>query len=40
MLRKMSLMEGKRSCQRVRGGQFNGGRMLWRWPVKKGEWLL
>ena len=29
---RMSLMEGERSCQRVRGGQFNGGRivMLWR----------
>ena len=35
MLRKMSLMEGERSCQRVRDGQFNGGIMvmLWRWPV-------
>ena len=33
MLRRMSLMEGERSCQG--GGQFNGGRivMLWRWPV-------
>ena len=32
MLWRMSLMEGKRSCQRVRGGQFNGERivMLWR----------
>ena len=42
MLRKMSLMEGERSCQRVRCGHFNGGRivMLWRWPVKKTEWLL
>ena len=42
MLRKMSLMEGERSCQRVRGGQFNGGKivMLWRWPVQNGEWLL
>ena len=35
MLPRMSLMEGERSCQRVSGGQFNGGRivMLWRWPV-------
>ena len=35
MLRRMSLMEGERSCQSVSGGQFNGGRivMLWRWPV-------
>ena len=26
---------GGRSCQRVSGGQFNGGIivMLWRWPV-------
>ena len=31
----MSLMKGERSCQRVNGGKFNGGRivMLWRWPV-------
>ena len=27
MLRR-SLMEGERSCQRVRGGQFNGGRIV------------
>ena len=34
MLWRMSLMEGERSCQRVSGGQFNGGRvMLRRWPV-------
>ena len=35
MLRRISLMEGKRSCQRVSGGQSNGGTivMLWRWPV-------
>ena len=34
MLRR-SLMEGEKSCQRVRGGQVNGGRILilWRWPV-------
>ena len=32
MLRIMSLEEIERSCLRVRGGQFNGGRivMLWR----------
>ena len=30
-----SHMEGKRSCQRVSGGQFNELRivMLWRWTV-------
>ena len=35
MLRWMSLMEGERPCQRVRGGQFNGRRIviLLRWPV-------
>ena len=35
MLGRMSLMEGERSCQRVSGGQFNGGIivMLWRWQV-------
>ena len=35
MFRRMSLMEGERSCQKVSGGQFNGGRivMLWRWRV-------
>ena len=30
------LMEGEKSCQRVRGSQFNGGKnssCLWRWPV-------
>ena len=41
MLRKMSLMEGERSCQRVRGGQFNGGRVVVEVAsLKKGEWLL
>ena len=32
-------MEGERSCQRVSGGQFNGGIivMLWRWPVYRRE---
>ena len=36
MLWKMSLIEGERSCQRVRGGQFNGGRVVVEvasWPV-------
>ena len=35
MLQRMSLIEGERSCHRVSGAQFNGGRivMLWRWPV-------
>ena len=35
MLRRMSLMEGERLCQRVSGGQCNEGIivMLWRWPV-------
>ena len=35
MLRRMSLMEGERSYQRVSGGQFNGGRivMFMRWSV-------
>ena len=28
MLGRMSLMEGERSCQRVSGGQFNGGIMV------------
>ena len=28
MLRRMSVMEGERSCQRVRGGQFIGGRIV------------
>ena len=35
-LQRWCLMEGERACQRVRGGQFNGGRiMLWRWPVTR-----
>ena len=31
----VTLMEGERSCQSGRGGQFNGEIMvlLWRWPV-------
>ena len=34
----VTLMEGERSCQRVRGSQFNGRRiMLWRYPVKRKE---
>ena len=28
MFGRMSLMEGERSCQRVSGGQFNGGIMV------------
>ena len=43
MLRRMSLMEGERSRQRVSGAQFNGGRIshvMEVASVKKGEWLL
>ena len=35
-------MEGERSCQRVRGGQFNGGRivMLCRCQFKEGRMVV
>ena len=41
MLQSVTSMEGERSCQRVRGGQFNGGRNVMEVAsLKKGEWLL
>ena len=35
----VTLIEGEKSCQRIRGGQFNGERMalLRRWPVEMRE---